>query len=61
MDAQFGKLGKQTADGKTFKVHLDGHNLMPFLKGEVKESPRKEFIYWNGVGEPIATRYGNLA
>ena len=30
-------------DTKTFKVHLDGHDLIPFLKGEVKESPRKEF------------------
>jgi hypothetical protein len=29
--------------GKTFKVHLDGHNLIPFFKGEVQESPRKEF------------------
>ncbi len=24
------------ANGKTFKVHLDGYNLMPFLKGDVK-------------------------
>ena len=29
---------------KTFKVHLDGYNLVPFFKGEVKESPRKEFM-----------------
>ena len=29
------------ANGKDFKVHLDGYNLMPFLKGEAKESPRK--------------------
>ena len=28
-------------NGKNFKVHLDGYNLMPFLKGEVKESPRE--------------------
>ncbi len=26
---------------KTFKVHIDGYNLLPFLKGEVKENPRK--------------------
>jgi arylsulfatase len=31
---------------KTFKVHLDGYNLLPFLKGEVKENPRKGFLYW---------------
>ena len=45
------------ASGKTFKVHLDGYNLLPFLKGEVKESPRKEFIYWSDdVGDLMAIR-----
>src|SRR5262249_40388629 len=38
------------AGNKTFKVHLDGYNLVPFLKGEVKESPRKEFLYWSDDG-----------
>ncbi len=47
------------ADGHTFKVHLDGHNLIPFLKGEVKQSPRKEFMYWSDDGDLIATRYQN--
>ena len=38
------KLRKgSTLNGKNFKVHLDGFNLLPFLKGEVKESPRTEF------------------
>jgi arylsulfatase A-like enzyme len=40
--------------GKTFKVHLDGHNLAPFFRGEAKESPRKEFLYWNDDGELVA-------
>ena len=43
--------------GKTFKVHLDGYNLMPFFKGEVKESPRKEFLYWSDDGDLFAVRY----
>src|SRR6476619_7188528 len=47
------------ANGKTFKVHLDGYNLMPFLKGEVKVSPRKEFIYWSDDGDLMAIRYEN--
>jgi len=47
------------ANGKTFKVHLDGYNLMPFLKGEVKESPRKEFLYWSDDGDLMAIRLGN--
>jgi hypothetical protein len=25
-------------------LFLDGYNLMPFFKGEVKESPRKGFV-----------------
>jgi arylsulfatase A-like enzyme len=44
------------AGGKNFKVHLDGYNLIPFLKGEVKESPRKEFLYWSDDGELMALR-----
>ncbi len=44
---------------KTFKVHLDGYNLLPFLKGEVKESPRKEMLYWSDDGDLMALRYGN--
>jgi arylsulfatase len=44
---------------KTFKVHLDGYNLLPLLKGEVKESPRKEMLYWSDDGDLMALRYGN--
>jgi arylsulfatase len=44
---------------KSFKVHLDGYNLMPFFKGEVKESPRKEFLYWNDDGDLLALRVGD--
>jgi arylsulfatase A-like enzyme len=41
---------------RTFKVHLDGHNLMPFLKGEEKESPREGFLYWSDDGDLMAIR-----
>jgi arylsulfatase A-like enzyme len=44
------------AGGKTFKVHLNGYNLIPFFKGEVRESPRKEFLYWSDDGELMAIR-----
>jgi len=50
--------GKKVGD-KTFKVHLDGYNLMPFLKGDVTESPRHEFIYWTDGGSVAALRYNN--
>ncbi|ESU26370.1 arylsulfatase [Flavobacterium limnosediminis JC2902] len=43
---------------KTFKVHLDGYNLIPFFKGEVKESPRKEFLYWSDDGDLFGIRVG---
>lgn len=48
-----------SADGKTFKVHLDGYNLLPFLKGDAKTSPRQEFMYFSDDGELTATRYQN--
>ena len=42
----------------TFKVHLDGYDLAPYFKGEAKESPRREFLYWNDDGKLVALRYG---
>jgi arylsulfatase len=44
---------------KTFKVHLDGHNLIPYFKGDVKESPTKEFLYWSDDGDLFAIRVQN--
>jgi arylsulfatase len=54
-----GKLlaGMQVGD-KTFKVHLDGYNFLPFLKGDVAEGPRKEFFYFTDNGDLTAVRYG---
>jgi arylsulfatase len=42
--------------GKSFHVHLDGYNLMPFFEGEANESPRKEFLYWSDDGDLFAIR-----
>jgi len=42
----------------TYKVHLDGYNLLPALKGG-GEWPRKEFLYWTDDGSVAALRYGN--
>jgi arylsulfatase len=44
---------------KTFKVHLDGYNLMPFLTGSAAESPRRDFLYWNDDGALVAVRVAN--
>ena len=32
---------------------------MPFLKGDVAESPRREFLYWTDDGSVAALRYNN--
>jgi arylsulfatase len=42
--------------GKTFKVHLDGFNLLPFLKGETEASAREGFLYWSDDGDLVAIR-----
>jgi arylsulfatase len=49
--------GYQAGD-KHFRVHLDGYNMLPYLKGEVDESPRLEFFYY-GERELYAIRYNN--
>ena len=43
----------------TYKVHLDGYDLGPALRGEA-EWPRREFIYWTDDGSVAALRYDNL-
>jgi len=43
----------------TFKVHLDGYNLLPLLTGETKVDPRKEFFYFNDDANLVALRYDN--
>jgi arylsulfatase len=50
------KKGHDAGD-KSFKVHIDGYNLLPFLRGEVKENPRKAFLYWSDDGDLMALRY----
>jgi arylsulfatase len=51
------KLKKGYKSGnKSFKVHIDGYNLLPFFKGEVKENPRKGHLYWSDDGDLMALR-----
>jgi len=49
------KKGYKIGDA-SFKVHLDGANLQPFLSGKEKESPRKGFLYWSDDGDLMALR-----
>jgi arylsulfatase A-like enzyme len=43
----------------TYKVHLDGDNLVPYLTGQVAKSPRESFLYINDDQQVTALRYDN--
>jgi arylsulfatase A-like enzyme len=51
-------LKGKTIGDRTYKVHLDGYDLGPALKGD-GDWPRKEFIYWTDDGSVAALRYNN--
>jgi arylsulfatase A-like enzyme len=52
------KQGYQ-ANGKTWKVHLDGYNFLPFFKGEVAKGPREEIFYFGQGGDLNAVRWND--
>jgi arylsulfatase A-like enzyme len=41
---------------RTYKVHIVGINMLPYLTGEVKESPRDIFFYISDDGDILAIR-----
>jgi len=53
------KKGGYQAAGKTFKLHIDGYNLLPYLTGQEEKSPRPGFIYFDDDGNLVALRYDN--
>ena len=44
--------------GRTYRNYLDGYNMKEYVKGTTKESPRKEFWYFNDDGQGVATAGG---
>jgi arylsulfatase len=46
-----------TANGKQWKVHLDGYNFLPRFKGEVDEGPRDQIFYFDPDGNLNAVRW----
>jgi arylsulfatase len=44
---------------RTYKVHLDGYNLVPYLTAQTERSPRESFIYCNDDQQVTALRYDN--
>ena len=53
------KKGGVKAIGRSYKVHLDGYNFLPYLTGKEKQGPRKEFFYFSDDGDLLALRYNN--
>ncbi len=51
------KKGGVEAIGRTYKVHLDGYNFLPYLTGQGEEGPRKEIFYFSDDGDLTALRY----
>jgi len=52
------KLRKGVAlNGRTYRNYIDGYNLLDYLSGKTKESPRNEFWYVNDDGQVVAARY----
>jgi arylsulfatase A-like enzyme len=51
------KTGGYSAIGRTYKVHLDGYNILPLLTGKTDKSPRKEIFYFSDDGDLTALRY----
>jgi arylsulfatase A-like enzyme len=47
------------AGEKTYKVHLDGFNILPYLTGNEKRSPRESFFYFNDDGQIVGMRFEN--
>ncbi len=52
-------LEGHTVGGMTYKVHLDGYNILPYLTGQEPRSPRREFFYFSDDGDPLGMRYEN--
>jgi arylsulfatase A-like enzyme len=52
-------LGGHQAGDKTFRVHLDGYDLLPYLTGEADKSPRPGFFYFSDDGDLTAVRFDN--
>ena len=48
-----------TAGDRTYKVHIDGYNLLPYLMGEVDRSPRQLFLYFSDDGDVLGLRFDN--
>ena len=47
------------ACGRTYKNHIDGYNLLPYLTGQVQKGPRNLFVYVSDDGDILGIRFDN--
>jgi hypothetical protein len=47
------------ANGKDWKVHLDGYNFLPRFNGEAEKGPRDQIFYFGQGGELNAVRWND--
>jgi arylsulfatase len=52
------KHGHQVGE-KHFKLHIDGHNFLPYFTGQAEKGPRQGIIYFSDDGDLVAIRYDN--
>ena len=45
--------------GRSYRVHLDGYNILPLLTGQTDESPREEIFYFSDDGDLTALRWND--
>jgi arylsulfatase len=44
---------------KSFKVHVDGYNFLPYLEGKEDKGPRTDFYYFSDDGKLLGVRDGD--
>ena len=45
--------------GRSYKVHLDGYDFLPYLTGQEEAGPRREMFYFTDDGSLSALRYND--
>jgi arylsulfatase len=48
---------QSSALARSYRVHLDGYNILPLLTGQTDKSPRHEIFYFSDDGDLTALRY----
>jgi arylsulfatase len=52
-------IAGHTVGDKSYKVHLDGFNYLPYLTGKVDKAPRENFFYFSDDAALVGLRMGD--